>query len=160
MTTARMYGDWKSVMPKIKIIQESITPETVEALREVGEEYNNAIIKNIREQRLPLLPPAMSTQHKKKAHKTEWWIEEEKFIKKLAVHQWYKGKHTASVVAGALKRRKYDKKRSMFELANRIENGWSQAPARPLFRLTLEELDLSSVSKKVGFEIRKIWDMG
>ena len=88
---------------------------------------------------------------------SEWWIETETFIKKLRVHQYYKGKNTVSVVAGALSTVKYRGKTTMFELAEHLEGGWSQAPARPLFRQTLMKLDTKKFSKKVGREIEIIW---
>lgn len=156
-TEGRMYGDWSNVMPKLILIQESITPAGLEALKEAGKAYIEQVVKNIREQSLPLLGPALSSQYRKVTHKKEWWIETERFIGKLAVHSWQKGPKKASVVAGALKRRKYNKKQTMFKIASRIENGWSKAPARPLFRMTLEKMDFSDIGARVGMKITTIW---
>jgi len=156
--SARLYGDWESIQPKIKITAATMNKRLVKVVEALGEEYIKRVRGHIDKQDLGLFPLALATILKKKDHKSGWWFETGKFKDKLTVRKYYQGIKTASVIAGALGVNVYEKGITMYRLASWLEYGTKNIVGRPLFTMTLMEIEKLDVLKKVGAEIKIIWD--
>ena len=155
MSKSGLYGDWETVGPKLKVIEDSVSSNMIDEAKKLGNDYNNAIRKHVKQQDLPLAALAEKTVLRKGHEK--WYFETGNFLDKLSVRVYYKGKKTSSVRVGALPDRKYNDYLSMEDLALMLELGTSTIPSRPLFRKTNEEF--ADKFRNLGKESSKIYQI-
>lgn len=156
-----LYGDWDAVLPKLKMVREAITEEVVQDLKKSGELFISRIRGHIRRQDFNFIPLSPATVRRKRSNKTNWWIHTGKFSKNLSITVVRIGKQVANIKAGASKRRRYDSRHTMFELAKKLEYGAGRIPGRPLFTSTLQGFDaeMRKLGPRARRRVETIWRM-